>query len=64
MLDARDAAEYEDVHMASYLDGDMQSLASRPDLVLHTERITASTLTGQLSKSVAPAALDVRAAGE
>jgi len=51
-------------NMAGYLDGGMQSLAPRPDLVLRTERITAPTLAEQLASPNVPAVLDVRAAGE
>ena len=50
--------------MAGYLDGGMQSLAPRPDLVVRTERITAPTLAEQLTTPDAPAILDVRAEGE
>jgi hydroxyacylglutathione hydrolase len=51
-------------NMAGYFDGGMQSLASRPDLVLRTERITVLTLAEQLASTDVPAVLDVRAAGE
>ncbi len=51
-------------NMAGYLDGGMQSLAPRPDLILRTERITAPTLAEQLASPDVPTVLDVRAAGE
>ena len=46
--------------VAGYLDGGMQALATRPDLVRRTERITAATLAEQLATSVPPVVLDVR----
>ena len=51
-------------HMSGYLDGGMQSLAVRSDLVRRTERITAPTLAEQLASPDAPTVLDVRAEGE
>ena len=51
-------------HMAGYLDGGMQALAVRPDLVRRTDRITAPTLAEQLGSSDSPAILDVRAPSE
>ncbi len=50
--------------MAGYLDGGMQVLSPRPDLVVRTERITAPTLAEQLTTPDAPAILDVRVEGE
>ena len=46
--------------VAGYLDGGMQALATRPDLVQRTERITAATLAEQLTGSEPPVILDVR----
>ena len=46
--------------VAGYLDGGMQALGDRQDLVARTERITASNLSEQLSESEPPAILDVR----
>jgi hydroxyacylglutathione hydrolase len=51
-------------HMAGYLDGGMQPLSARPDLVCRTDRITAPTLAEQLTEADAPTVLDVRAPGE
>ncbi len=52
--------------VAGYLDGGMQALAARPDLVARTERITAATLGEQLgsANSDSPVVLDVRARSE
>lgn len=47
-------------HVAGYLDGGMQALAARPDLVGRTERITAPTLAEQLVEADPPLVLDVR----
>jgi rhodanese-related sulfurtransferase len=47
-------------HVAGYLDGGMQALESRPDLVERTERITAPTLAEQLALPKTPMVLDVR----
>jgi len=46
--------------VAGYLDGGMQALETRPDLLRRTERITATTLAEQLATSVPPVVLDVR----
>jgi rhodanese-related sulfurtransferase len=46
--------------VAGYLDGGMQALAIRPDLVQRTERITAATLAEQLTGPEPPVILDVR----
>jgi glyoxylase-like metal-dependent hydrolase (beta-lactamase superfamily II)/rhodanese-related sulfurtransferase len=51
-------------HMAGYLDGGMQALSSRPDLVQRTERITAATLAEHLQMDDPPVVLDVRTSGE
>jgi len=50
--------------VAGYLEGGMQALATRPDLVRRTERVTAPTLAEQLASSNPPALLDVRAERE
>lgn len=50
--------------VVGYLDGGMQALATRPELVDRTERITARTLADQLDTSEAPLVLDVRTAKE
>lgn len=50
--------------VAGYLDGGMQALETRPDLVRRTERITAATLAEQLATSAPPVVLDVRTARE
>jgi rhodanese-related sulfurtransferase len=51
-------------HVAGYLDGGMQALATRPDLVRRTERITAATLAERLAAPQPPVVLDVRTAHE
>jgi glyoxylase-like metal-dependent hydrolase (beta-lactamase superfamily II)/rhodanese-related sulfurtransferase len=51
-------------HVAGYLDGGMQALAVRPDLVRRTERITAATLAERLAAPQPPVVLDVRTARE
>jgi hydroxyacylglutathione hydrolase len=51
-------------HVAGYLDGGMQALDARPDLIARTERITAPTLAEQLAGSEPPVILDVRTAKE
>ncbi|MBI2840181.1 MAG: MBL fold metallo-hydrolase [Acidobacteria bacterium] len=50
--------------VAGYLDGGMQALESRPDLVRHTERVTAVELSDELASGTRPFILDVRTAGE
>ncbi len=50
--------------VAGYLDGGMQALADRPDLLGRTERITAPTLAELLTASEPPVVLDVRTPGE
>jgi hydroxyacylglutathione hydrolase len=51
-------------HVAGYLDGGMQCLDTRPDLIERTERITAPTLAEQLAGPEPPGLLDVRTAKE
>lgn len=46
--------------VAGYLDGGMQALESRPDLVLRVERMTTPTLAEQLAEADPPVILDVR----
>ncbi len=47
-------------NVAGYLDGGMQALETRPDLVRRIERITAPTLAEQLEAAEPPVVLDVR----
>jgi hydroxyacylglutathione hydrolase len=47
-------------YVAGYLEGGMQALATHPDLVRRTERITAATLAEQLAEPAPPVVLDVR----
>lgn len=47
-------------HVQGYLAGGMQALATRPDLVQRTERMTAPTLAEQLASATPPVVLDVR----
>lgn len=51
-------------NVAGYLDGGMQSLESRPDLLTKIERITAVALQEQLDSEAAPYVVDVRTAKE
>lgn len=51
-------------HMAGYLDGGMQALALRPDLLRRTERLTAATLAELLAAPQPPCVLDVRTVKE
>jgi glyoxylase-like metal-dependent hydrolase (beta-lactamase superfamily II)/rhodanese-related sulfurtransferase len=51
-------------HLAGYLQGGMQALQSRPDLLRHTERITAQALAERLNGDNPPQILDVRTEGE
>lgn len=46
--------------VAGYLEGGMQALETRPDLVARVERITAGTLNEQLESPEPPMVLDVR----
>lgn len=47
-----------------YLKDGMAALASRPELVESTERVSAAMLAGELDGSMPPVVLDVRAPGE
>jgi hydroxyacylglutathione hydrolase len=51
-------------HVAGHLDGGMQALDSRPDLVARVERVTAAALAEQLGGPAPPAVLDVRSESE
>lgn len=51
-------------HVAGYLEGGMQALEPRPDLVRHTERITAQILAERLNGDDPPHLLDVRTQSE
>ncbi len=51
-------------HVAGYLEGGMQALEPRPDLVRHTERITAQALAERLNGDNPPQVVDVRTEGE
>jgi hydroxyacylglutathione hydrolase len=51
-------------HVVGYLKHGLQSLASRPDLTLTTERLSAPYAAELLSSSDPPLAVDVRAPGE
>jgi rhodanese-related sulfurtransferase len=51
-------------HVVGYLQGGMQAVVVRPDLVRRTERVTAETLTAQLAARKPPLVLDVRMAQE
>ena len=51
-------------NVAGYLDGGMQALDGRPDLVERTERITAQNLAEQLESAKPPLVLDVRTPDE
>jgi rhodanese-related sulfurtransferase len=46
--------------VAGYVDGGMQALASRPELVARVERITATALAEQLQFAEPPLVVDVR----
>jgi hydroxyacylglutathione hydrolase len=50
--------------VAGYLDGGMQALAGRPDLLDRIERITAGVLAARLAAPDAPLVIDVRTPGE
>lgn len=50
--------------IAGYLQGGMEALAARPDLVYFTERISAPQLAEELSSATPPLVLDVRTASE
>ena len=47
-------------NVEGYLDGGMQALEHRPDLVQRIERMAAPTLAEQLAESISPVVLDVR----
>ncbi len=51
-------------HVAGYLDGGMQALDGRPELVRRTERMTAATLAERLAAADPPTVIDVRAPAE
>ncbi len=51
-------------HIAGYLDGGLQSLAARPQLVASTERLSAQYAAELLASSQPPLAVDVRAPSE
>jgi glyoxylase-like metal-dependent hydrolase (beta-lactamase superfamily II) len=51
-------------NVAGFLDGGMQALDGRPELVERTERITAQSLAEQLASATPPLVLDVRTARE
>jgi rhodanese-related sulfurtransferase/glyoxylase-like metal-dependent hydrolase (beta-lactamase superfamily II) len=51
-------------NVAGYLEGGMQALDGRPELVARVERITAATLAEQLSEADAPLLVDVRSEHE
>jgi DMSO/TMAO reductase YedYZ molybdopterin-dependent catalytic subunit/glyoxylase-like metal-dependent hydrolase (beta-lactamase superfamily II)/rhodanese-related sulfurtransferase len=51
-------------NVAGFLDGGMQAVDPRPDLVARTERVTAVTLAERLAGSDPPLVLDVRAEDE
>jgi glyoxylase-like metal-dependent hydrolase (beta-lactamase superfamily II) len=51
-------------HIAGYLNGGMEVLDARPDLVQRTDRLTAPTLAELLASSAPPLVLDVRREGE
>jgi rhodanese-related sulfurtransferase/glyoxylase-like metal-dependent hydrolase (beta-lactamase superfamily II) len=47
-------------HVKGFLSGGMESLASRPDLVWPTERLTAPMIAAELEGTPAPMVLDIR----
>ncbi len=51
-------------HVTGYLEGGMQALADRPDLLRQIGRITAATLAEHLTMSDPPVLVDIRASGE
>jgi glyoxylase-like metal-dependent hydrolase (beta-lactamase superfamily II)/rhodanese-related sulfurtransferase len=51
-------------HVSGYLEGGMQALEDRPDLLRHTERITAQALAERLNGAEPPHVLDVRSEAE
>ena len=46
--------------VAGYLEGGMQTLETRPDLLMRTERVSAAVLAEQLTSAMPPLVLDVR----
>jgi glyoxylase-like metal-dependent hydrolase (beta-lactamase superfamily II)/rhodanese-related sulfurtransferase len=51
-------------HVTGYLDGGMEALATRPDLVRSVERVTAPVLAEWRAESAPPVVLDIRNPGE
>jgi hydroxyacylglutathione hydrolase len=51
-------------NVAGYLEGGMEALDQRPDLIRRTDRITAPTLAEQLASAQPPLVLDVRTENE
>lgn len=51
-------------NVAGYLDGGMQRLEERPDLIVRTDRASASAIANDLASKAPPLVLDVRAANE
>ncbi len=51
-------------HVKGYLEGGMEALASRPDLVWPTERVSAPMVAEELASADPPLLLDVRSPGE
>jgi len=51
-------------HVAGYLEGGMQALAPRPDLVRQTERLDPASLAQELQSLDPPVIIDVRSPGE
>lgn len=51
-------------HVRGYLEGGMQALAARPDLVRSTARVTVAALAEQLASPDPPLVVDIRNAGE
>ena len=51
-------------HVVGFLEGGMQVLEPRTELVRRTDRVTAATLAEQLDSSQPPVILDVRVSGE
>ena len=51
-------------YIAGYLEGGMEALLTRPDILKRTERITAQSLSEMTSSNDPPHILDVRRPGE
>ena len=51
-------------YIAGYLEGGMEALLMRPDILRRTERITAQSLSEMISSNDPPQILDVRRPGE